>query len=62
MSVGQAEALIAAGGLDEGGMKPKVEAAASFARASGGRAIIARLSGGAAALRGQTGTTITRDT
>jgi carbamate kinase len=47
--------------LDEGGMKPKVEAATSFARATGGRAIIARLSDGPAALRGQTGTTITRE-
>lgn len=59
LTVAQAEALLAAGGLDEGGMKPKVEAAADFARA-GGRAIIARLSGGPAALRGETGTTITR--
>jgi carbamate kinase len=56
-----AEALIARGGLDEGGMKPKVEAAAAFARATGGRAIIARLVAGTAALRGETGTTITRE-
>ena len=62
MTAGQAEALIAGGGLDEGGMKPKVEAAAAFARATGGRAIIAGLSRGPAALRGETGTTITRDT
>ena len=62
LSVSQARALIAAGGLDEGGMKPKVEAAADFAGERGGRAIIARLSGGPAALRGETGTTITRDT
>jgi carbamate kinase len=61
LSVSQAEALAAAGGLDEGGMRPKVEAAAAFAHATGGRAIIARLSGGPAALRGQAGTTITRD-
>lgn len=60
MTVADAEALMAGGGLDEGGMKPKVEAAAAFARA-GGRAIIARLSDGPAALRGQTGTTITRE-
>ena len=32
MTVAQAEALMAAGGLDEGGMRPKVEAAADFAR------------------------------
>jgi carbamate kinase len=61
MSVARAEALMASGGVDEGGMKPKVEAAAAFARATGGRAIIARLSDGPAALRGETGTTITRE-
>jgi carbamate kinase len=61
MSVRQAEALIAAGGLDEGGMRPKVEAAADFARAGRGRGIIAQLSDGPAALRGDTGTTITRE-
>jgi carbamate kinase len=61
MSVAQAEALMAGGGLDEGGMRPKVEAAAGFARDTGGRAIIARLGDGPAALRGETGTTITRE-
>ena len=61
MTVADAEALIAGGGLDEGGMKPKVEAAAEFARTSGGRAIIGQLSDGPAALRGETGTTITRE-
>ncbi len=60
MTVAEADALIAAGKLDEGGMKPKVEAAADFAR-TGGRAIIARLSGGPAAIRGETGTTIMRE-
>ncbi len=60
MSVEQAEHMIAAGSLDAGGMKPKIEAAAGFVRRSGGRAIIARLSEGPAALRGETGTTITR--
>jgi len=61
MTVRRAEQLMAAGGLDEGGMKPKVEAAAEFARTSGGRAIIAQLSDGPTALRGETGTTITRE-
>lgn len=61
MSVAEAEALIAGGELDEGGMRPKVEAAASFVRAGTGRAIIARLSDGPAALRGETGTTIARE-
>ncbi len=60
MSVDQAEHMIAAGSLDAGGMKPKIEAAAGFVRRSGGRAIIARLPEGPAALRGETGTTITR--
>jgi carbamate kinase len=52
--------MIAGGSLDAGGMKPKVEAAAAFVRRGGGRAIIARLSEGPAALRGETGTTIMR--
>jgi carbamate kinase len=43
-------------------MKPKVQAAASFVRAGGARAVIARLSEGPAALRGETGTTIVRET
>lgn len=61
MSVAEAEAMMAAGSLDEGGMKPKVEAAAGFVRDGGQRAIIARLPDGPAALRGETGTTITRE-
>ncbi len=60
-SVAEVERLIAAGGADEGGMKPKLEAAAGFLRAGGERAIIARLSEGPAALRGETGTTIVRE-
>jgi carbamate kinase len=60
MSCEQAEAMIASGSLDAGGMKPKIEAAAGFVRRGGARAIIARLSEGPAALRGDTGTTITR--
>lgn len=61
MTVGRSESLIEAGAFDAGGMRPKVEAAAGFARA-GGRAIIAHLGSGSAALRGETGTTIVRDT
>ena len=53
-------ALVAAGGVNEGGMRPKVEAAADFVAATGGRAIIARLNDGPAALRGEAGTTIAR--
>jgi carbamate kinase len=60
MSVEQADTMIAGGSLDAGGMKPKVEAAAGFVRRGGARAIIARLSEGPAALRGETGTTIVR--
>lgn len=58
MTVEAAEQMIAGGSLDAGGMKPKVEAAASFVRRGGRRAIIARLSDGPAAMRGETGTTI----
>jgi carbamate kinase len=60
MTVEQADRMIAGGGLDAGGMKPKVEAAAAFVRRGGTRSIIARLSEGPAALRGETGTTIQR--
>jgi carbamate kinase len=60
LTVEDADRMIAAGALDAGGMKPKLEAAASFVRQSGKRAIIARLSEGPAALRGETGTTIMR--
>jgi carbamate kinase len=58
MTVAEAEAMVATGSLDVGGMKPKIEAAAGFVRRGGKRAIIARLSDGPAALRGDTGTTI----
>jgi carbamate kinase len=60
LTVEEAERMVAGGSLDAGGMKPKVEAAAGFVRRGGKRAIIARLSEGPAALRGETGTTITR--
>jgi carbamate kinase len=40
-------------------MEPKVEAATSFVRAGGRRAVIAQLSDGLAALGGTAGTTIT---
>jgi carbamate kinase len=58
MTPEQAERMIAGGALDAGGMKPKVEAATAFVQRGGTRAIIARLSDGPAALRGETGTTI----
>jgi carbamate kinase len=58
MTVEEADIMIAGGSLDAGGMKPKVEAAAAFVRRGGRRSIIARLSEGPAALRGETGTSI----
>lgn len=60
VTLAEVDELIARGELDEGGMKPKVQAAASFVRAGGARAVIARLSQGPRALRGETGTTIVR--
>ncbi len=60
LTLAQVADLVASGGVNEGGMRPKVEAAAGFVEASGGRAIIARLNDGPAALRGEVGTTIVR--
>ncbi|HET7600796.1 MAG TPA: carbamate kinase [Gemmatimonadales bacterium] len=60
LGLAEVEALVAAGGVNEGGMKPKVQAAASFVAAGGDRAVIARLADGPAALRGRAGTTIAR--
>lgn len=60
LTLEQVDEMIAAGGVNEGGMKPKVEAAAAFVRAGGNRAIVARLNDGPAALRGEAGTTIVR--
>ena len=61
LALAEVDALVASGGVNEGGMRPKVEAAAGFVRTAGGRAIIARLDDGPAALRGEAGTTIVRD-
>jgi carbamate kinase len=60
LTLAEVDSLVTSGGVNEGGMRPKVEAAAEFARVSGGRAIIARLNDGPAALRGEAGTTIVR--
>ena len=60
LTVEEVDELIAAGGVNEGGMKPKIQAAADFVRSGGGRAIVARLNDGPAALRGEAGTTIAR--
>jgi carbamate kinase len=61
LTVTRADQLIAEGAFDAGGMRPKVEAAAGFARFGVGRSIIAHLASGPAALRGETGTTIVRE-
>ncbi len=62
MSLDEADALIGSGTVPAGSMQPKLEAAIEFVRAGGDRAVIARLADGPAALRGETGTTIARET
>lgn len=63
LSLAEAEHLLAGKELGTGSMRPKVEAAAAFVRSGDGgeRAIIAELSAGLAALRGDAGTTITKE-
>jgi carbamate kinase len=58
LTVSEAEALLSGGGLGEGSMAPKVEAAADFVRRGGTRAIIARLDQGREAVAGRAGTEI----
>jgi carbamate kinase len=60
LDLASAEALLRGPGIGVGSMRPKVEAAASFVRAGGQRAVIAHLGQGLAALRGEAGTTIVR--
>ena len=62
LALAEAEALLRGEAFPAGSMRPKVEAAAGFVRGGGARAVIARLSDGPVALRGETGTTIARDT
>ena len=61
MTLAEAEGMLARGELQKGSIAPKVEAAAQFARETSGRAVIASLSEGLAALEGRAGTTLTRD-
>jgi carbamate kinase len=61
LSLAQADHLLAGRELGAGSMRPKVEAAAEFVRTGGERAIIAELAEGPAALRGDAGTTITKE-
>ncbi|HEU4748355.1 MAG TPA: carbamate kinase [Gemmatimonadaceae bacterium] len=59
MSVAEADRLAAAGAFGEGSMGPKVAAAVSYVRATGGRAIITELSKGREAVKGSGGTEVT---
>lgn len=61
MSASQARRLLAEGDFGVGSMGPKVDAAASFADATGCPAYIAQLKDGAHALSGQAGTRISPD-
>ena len=61
LTLAEADHLLAGKELGVGSMRPKVEAAADFVRVGGQRAIIAELSQGLAALRGEAGTTITSE-
>jgi len=58
LTLAEAEHLLAGPELGEGSMRPKVEAAAHFVRTGGGRAVIAELAQGLAALQGKSGTTM----
>jgi len=60
LDLAQADHLLAGKELGTGSMRPKVEAAADFVRTGGARAVIAELSQGLGALRGEAGTTIVR--
>lgn len=58
LTVPQTEQLLRGDELGKGSMAPKVEAALSFVKAGGRKAMIARLDQGLDALNGQAGTTI----
>jgi carbamate kinase len=58
ISADEADALLAAGEFGKGSMGPKVEAAVSFIRNGGSRAIIGRLDQGLEAVHGDAGTCI----
>ena len=61
LSLVETERLLENGSLGEGSMKPKVRAALNFVRGGGQKAIIAELASGLEAVRGETGTTISRE-
>jgi carbamate kinase len=58
VGVADAEALLAAGEFAQGSMGPKMEAAVSFVRGGGRRAIIGRLDQGLTAVHGESGTNV----
>ena len=58
LAVREAEQLLGSDDLGKGSMAPKVEAAVSFVKAGGSKAIIARLDQGLEALNGNAGTAI----
>ena len=60
LTVAEARALDTEGAFGEGSMAPKIRAAADYAEATGGRAVIAELKQGMEAVRGRAGTTIAR--
>jgi carbamate kinase len=61
LTVAEAERLDAGGAFGEGSMAPKVRAAVDYVRHTGGRAVITELSRGRAAVAGEAGTEIVRD-
>jgi carbamate kinase len=61
LTVDEAVEMDRAGAFGEGSMAPKIRAAIDFARRTGGRAIITKLSFGREAVRGEAGTTITAE-
>jgi carbamate kinase len=62
VTLADADALLRGTELGAGSMRPKLEAAADFVRSGGERAVIAELAQGLAALRGEVGTTLTKET
>ncbi|MFQ5746489.1 MAG: carbamate kinase [Gemmatimonadota bacterium] len=61
LTASEAESLIASDDLGAGSMRPKLEAAVQFVRGGGGRAVIAALDEGPAALDGRAGTSVVSD-
>ncbi|MEP6571282.1 MAG: carbamate kinase [Gemmatimonadota bacterium] len=60
LTLDEALVMLSTSEVAAGSMRPKLEAAVTFLRAGGSRAVIAHLSDGLAALAGHTGTTLVR--